>query len=79
MYVWEECSPASIEFTEEGSAAVAHMVENDVTVAALTSVMKQLCQTDRLKVLYGAKIDGVELSETGEVSAKYHCTVRILV
>ena len=74
MFVWEECSPASIEFTEESSAAVAHMVENDVTVAALTSVMKQLCQTERLKVLYGAKIDGVELSDTGEVNAQYRST-----
>ena len=41
MYVWEECSPASIEFSEE--EAMGHMVENDVTTAALTTVMKQQC------------------------------------
>ena len=59
MYVWEECSPASIEFSEE--EAMGHMVENDVTTAALTTVMKQQCHPDRLEVIYGARIEGVEL------------------
>jgi len=64
MFVWEECSPANIEFKSDDGAAVAHMVENDVTVAALTTVMKQACQPDRLQVVYGARIEAVELHDT---------------
>ena len=36
MFVWDECSPANIEFRNDDGAPMAHMVENDVTVAALT-------------------------------------------
>merc|ERR1719376_1195663 len=66
MFVWDECSPANIEFNSSSDdvtgteSVLGHMVENDVTVEALTRVMKDL---PNLQVVYGAKIEGCVTSE----------------
>ena len=58
MFVWDECSPANIEFKSEDGDYLAHMVENDVTVEALSKVMRDLPD---LQVVYDSKIENIDL------------------
>jgi len=58
MQVWESCSDAAISFGEPGDPPIAHMVENDLTVKALTEVA-QSC--DNLEIRYGSKVSSYTL------------------
>jgi len=69
MFVWDECSPANIEFNASEQTSdddgdqdehLGFMVENDITVEALTRVIKDLPD---LQVVYGAKIDSCKVQD----------------
>ena len=67
MLVWDELSTPSIEFTGESDindGYIGHLVENDVTVDALTSCLKKLSnnfdQASNLQVVYGARISSCD-------------------
>jgi len=58
MQVWESCSDAAIAFGGPGEPPLAHIVENDLTVKALTEVA-QSC--DNLEIRYGSKVSSYTL------------------
>ena len=79
MLVWDELSSPSIEFSAEGESNdgyIAHMVENDVTINALTDCLSSLSNDfdnrSKLQVIYGARISSCSLksSHNGEVCPK---------
>ena len=68
MLVWDELSTPSIEFTGEqniNDGYIGHLVENDVTVDALTSCLKKLSnnfdQASNLQIVYGARISACDI------------------
>ena len=57
MRVWDGCSKAGILFGEDDNSGevepLSYLVENDVTVSALTEVIREC---DNLEVKYGARV-----------------------
>jgi len=56
MHVWDGCSKAGIVFGDEDSSnqePINHLVENDITVKALTEVLDEC---ENLEVKYGARV-----------------------
>jgi len=69
MRVWDGCSKAGIVFGEDGDnqEPLSHLVENDVTVGALTDV---LSGCDNLEVRYGAKVKKYHLPNKEESESR---------
>ena len=68
MLVWDELSTPSIEFKGEpdvNDGYIGHLVENDITVDALTNRLKTLSsdfdQASNLQVVYGARISSCDV------------------
>ena len=56
MHVWDGCSKAGIVFGDEDSSnqePINYLVENDITVKALTEVLDEC---ENLEVKYGARV-----------------------
>ena len=63
MLVWDDHSTPSIEFNgdpDSNNGYIGHMVENDITVNALTDCLKNMSNgfhpSSKLQVIYGARI-----------------------
>ncbi|KAF6021709.1 COQ6 [Bugula neritina] len=56
MYVWDACSGSDIQFTqtEESDDHLAYLVENDLSVHSLSTLLSQ--QADRVEVAYGTTV-----------------------
>ena len=61
MFVWDHCSPSSIEF-KSSLEPIAHIIENDFVLNALDRVTDELVdKQDNLEVIYSASIKTCEL------------------
>ena len=61
MFVWDHCSPSSIEF-KSSIEPVAHIIENDFVLNALNRVTEDLVEKhDNFDVIYGANIESCSL------------------
>jgi len=61
MFVWDHCSPSSIEF-KSSLEPIAHIIENDFVLNALDRVTDELVdKQDNLEVIYSASIKSCEL------------------
>ena len=61
MFVWDHCSPSSIEF-KSSLEPIAHIIENDFVLNALDRVTDELVEKqDNLEVIYSASIKTCEL------------------
>ncbi|KAK3856050.1 hypothetical protein Pcinc_037588 [Petrolisthes cinctipes] len=58
MQVWEACSEAMITFEGDEERPVAHMVENDVTLQALKSLIPSHVQVE-----YNSRVSGYQLPQ----------------
>jgi len=60
MRVWDSCSNSNIDFTNEvdSSSPLSYIVENDLTVKALTDVLDDC---NNLEVMYEAKVQAYQL------------------
>lgn len=62
MFVWDHCSPSSIEFKDEDP--IAHIIENDLVLNALSMVLdEETSKKSNLEVIYDAKIQGLDGSK----------------
>ena len=63
MFVWDHCSPSSIEF-KSSLEPIAHIIENDFVLNALDRVTDELVEKqDNLEVIYSASIKNCELPD----------------
>ena len=61
MFVWDHCSPSSIEF-KSNEEPIAHIIENDFVLNALDHVTDQLVEEqDNFEVIYSANIKSCDL------------------
>ena len=61
MFVWDHCSPSSIEF-KSSLEPIAHIIENDFVLNALDRVTEELVEKqDNLEVIYSASIKACDL------------------
>jgi len=77
MRVWDGCSNAGIDFgDDDNQEPLSYLVENDITVKALTDVMKHC---DNLEVKYGARVKNYHLpvKEDNENRAKEQVMVEL--
>ncbi|CAH2257110.1 jg11954 [Pararge aegeria aegeria] len=66
MQVWDACSEAFISFSSSDimDDDVAYIVENDVLMEAINTELKS-STVRNVDIVYGAKIEGYELSKAG--------------
>ena len=74
LQVWESCSDAAISFGgEEQEGPLAHVVENDLTVSALTEV-EMFLEVEIIK--FEDQLDLKVTQECGNVEVKYGARVK---
>ena len=80
--MWESCSDAAISFGgEEQEGPLAHVVENDLTVSALTEVENMFLEVEIIerRETLKSKIDLKVTQECGNVEVKYGARVKSYV